>query len=277
MSNTRYIELSSSYRNRTDWPNPAQFEVPIAQSGQKTKTTALDPVSLATPKQSWCSNTFDAGTSSATITLTVVSVGSSSPSAFIVTAATGKMQPADDYYVGAIAVNTTLSQYQRIAGYKFLGDYGGGLDHAEIVTEFSYGAAFAIANSITVTDPTRFTSTTNPDIFVPSGRVSNNSYPKCILYNETKSEHRPILDYDFYTHLLEINTTASAGGAVTGWAVTDCFSIRREPPALAGITPGPNTTTTVVLPALSRPRIRSLNSFSFCLVFLIIFKRPISI
>ena len=47
MSNTRYIEIDSTYRNRTDWPLPANFEIRLAQSGTKGKLDALDPVSLS--------------------------------------------------------------------------------------------------------------------------------------------------------------------------------------------------------------------------------------
>ena len=46
MSNTRYLEIDSTYRNRNDWPLPANFEVPISQTGRKNIYNALDPVSL---------------------------------------------------------------------------------------------------------------------------------------------------------------------------------------------------------------------------------------
>lgn len=260
MSNTRYLELTSTRRDRTQWPNPAEFEVPISQSGTKNKAQALDPVSLAAPIQTWCSNEFDVLAGTAAITgITVVSVGASSPQTFIATAPTGEFQPIDGYYNNAIALNTTLSQAQRIESYKFLGDYDGGTnDHAEFTLSSPYGSAFATTNTITITDPTSFASTTNPDIFVPVGRTSSNAYPQHILYNETRSQYRPITDYSFYTHLLEISTETADGGAVSTWTATDCFSIRRSPPSLIGATPsGANTVRTVVLPSTAS----STNSF----------------
>ena len=50
MSNTRYLEFDSTYRNRNDWPLPAQFEIPISQHGRDSKIQALDPVSNEAPK-----------------------------------------------------------------------------------------------------------------------------------------------------------------------------------------------------------------------------------
>ena len=50
MSNNRYIELSSTYRNRNLYPNPAEFEVQIASSGSSTLAAlAQNPLSKAYP------------------------------------------------------------------------------------------------------------------------------------------------------------------------------------------------------------------------------------
>ena len=35
MSNPRYLEVDSTYRNRNDWPLAADFQIPIAQTGRK--------------------------------------------------------------------------------------------------------------------------------------------------------------------------------------------------------------------------------------------------
>ena len=50
MSNKRYIELSSTYRNRNLYPNPADFTVLIADSGSVTDAVfAQNPLSKAYP------------------------------------------------------------------------------------------------------------------------------------------------------------------------------------------------------------------------------------
>ena len=53
MSSLRYFEFDSTYRNRTQYPNPADFVIDIAQSGQKSREQALDPVSEASPVLEW--------------------------------------------------------------------------------------------------------------------------------------------------------------------------------------------------------------------------------
>ena len=60
MSTTRYIEIDSTYRNRNKCPNPAEFEVLVAQSGRKDKMNADDPVSCSVPIDNfrWTINAF---------------------------------------------------------------------------------------------------------------------------------------------------------------------------------------------------------------------------
>ena len=50
MSNRRYIELSSTYRNRKLYPNPADFSVEISDSGSVTNAIfANNPLSKSYP------------------------------------------------------------------------------------------------------------------------------------------------------------------------------------------------------------------------------------
>ena len=39
MSNTRILDIDSTYRNRNEWPLPGAFEIPISQTGRKDKNT----------------------------------------------------------------------------------------------------------------------------------------------------------------------------------------------------------------------------------------------
>ena len=59
MSNTRYIEVNSTYRDRNLWPLAAEFEIPISQTGTKSISNAIDPVSLSMPIFSWTGNNLD--------------------------------------------------------------------------------------------------------------------------------------------------------------------------------------------------------------------------
>ena len=61
MSNARYIEVNSNYRDRKLWPLASEFEIPISQTGTNNITTSVDPVSLSTPVFSWTSNNLIIG------------------------------------------------------------------------------------------------------------------------------------------------------------------------------------------------------------------------
>ena len=58
MSNTRYLEIDSTYRNREQFPKPSRFEVLISQTGIRDRFNARDPVSNAAPIVVWNPSTF---------------------------------------------------------------------------------------------------------------------------------------------------------------------------------------------------------------------------
>ena len=43
MEQTQYLEITSSRRNRKEHPLPAQFEIPLSQSGQKISYRSIGP------------------------------------------------------------------------------------------------------------------------------------------------------------------------------------------------------------------------------------------
>lgn len=248
MSNLRYLEVDSYYRDRNQWPNPAEFEIPISQKGQEVKTTMVDPVSNSAAITTWRGSAFDALVPGVTVTTAVVST-TSDPKCFHVSAPNGELQQLENYYQKAVANNTTLSELRRIASYRFLGSLNAVGEHAEICVESQFGNTFAVGDVITITDPTTIAAPlTGPDIFVPAGRESNNGYPNHVLFNETVGDSRPITNYSYDTHILTLDTSAAAGGAVAGWAATDIFTIRKANPVNRGVA-GASTTTTVTLPA----------------------------
>ena len=54
MSNKRYIEIASGYRNRTQWPCPGEFIVPIdCRNRSENPLDAYDPVVLGYPVYAW--------------------------------------------------------------------------------------------------------------------------------------------------------------------------------------------------------------------------------
>lgn len=228
MSNARYIEIDSTYRNRKEWPDPAEFEVLISQSGRKDRLQSQDPVSLASPLTfSWVGNSFNA-TGGAFITATVnssVGVGAAGDykTTLILTSLTANgFQQIENYYVGAVATNITTSSSSRIISYKWLYT-----NTVQITVEGSI--AISIGDTIQITDPSDITNLQNSYVFVPNGRVGLNAYPNYILWNETKKNYSPILSYDTNTKLVKVKIDSFS----PSWALTDTFSIRKEAP-LAG-------------------------------------------
>ena len=258
MSNHRYLEITSTYRNRKQWPLPGEFEVLISQTGRKGQFDALDAVSTASSKKTWISNRFIADTGGATITVTVdalVGIGASGDqTVVIVTAPAGDLQTLENYYQAAIAMFGTLTN--RVIGYKYLGS-----DRAELIFNNSFSTALVPGNMITITDPTDLTPTTSPYFFVPAGLFGSNAYNNDILYNVTQNESRPISGYDFFTHLLSVDTSGSAvstssAGPVTSWTTTDTYTIRETPILSCGTLTGdiannPSTHNSFILPAVN--------------------------
>lgn len=248
MSNARYIEFDSTYRNRNEWPLPGEFEVMISQSGRKGRMQALDPVSEATNITTWVSNAFDSAGASPSIigsfeTVTPPISGSGSQQIIVVNFVGNNPQVTQNYYLGAILqANTAPVERKRITSTKFLNQVGPET-RLQIILDSPFSNAVVAGTNIIITDPTDLGDVSNPLYFVPDGRLGDNAYANCLLYNETQSlavgspVYRNVNGYDFYTHILTVDTTTSVAetntsGPVASWTVNDTYSIRRATPLL---------------------------------------------
>lgn len=251
----RYLEIDSTYRDRTRWPLPGNFEIPIDQTGRRGKLDALDPVSLATPTTCWTSNNFNAATAVSTVT-GVVSSPATDPLActnssqkFIIETVAGQFQQIKDYYINSVIVNGTDGTFGRVSGYTYMGvNSGTNTDRALV---YVVGGTFVAGDVYTICDPTDIIDTSYPSIFVPDGRIGSNRYPEYLLYNQTLNQYRTIIDYNEVTHLTVLDTTGttnSMAGPVTGWLATHQYCIRKEAPLFFG-TVTSATSNTVVLSA----------------------------
>jgi hypothetical protein len=234
--NTRYIEVDSTYRDRNLYPYPSEFEIPIAQSGAKDKNTALDPVSLAAPVNTWKSNYFninDFYITNPTLTLEISTNHTIDSNTLILNSiSNNKPQNITNYYVNAI-IESENGTKSRIYYYKYLGYNSSTGKYCCIIkvidpfpqTDLHTGTTF------TIRDPTDLSNTSFPLFFVPYGRLGENAYPKNILYNETRYQYRLITGYDSDTHLLYVDAETNP---VTDWSAGDLYSIRKEPPIISG-------------------------------------------
>lgn len=267
--NNRYLELDSSWRDRSRWPLPGQFEIPISQSGTKGRNDALDPVALSAPITSWTGNRFStrgpgpliAGTihnlsSAGVIVNSISSAGSQDVVLVKFTASeiNNQVQIIENYYKNAILFVVTgvnPVQRRRIISSKFiyeLDDY----TIMQFVIEYSFSDDVVYGNIVTINDPSDMLDVNNPQLFVPAGKSGEHAYSGYLLYNETLNQYRQITGYDRNTHILTVNTEQSsiAGttqGPVTGWLQTHNYSIRKEPPSYTGTSLAGSTQTAVIL------------------------------
>lgn len=250
MANARYIEIDSTFRNRKEWPNPAEFEILISQSGRKDRLQAHDPVSTAAPlTNSWIINEFNVGGGSSIISTvnlaTGVGAAGDNKSTLILTS-TSAFQQIENYYVGAVATNTVNNSASRIITYKWLST-----NTAQITVEGSISILPPpTINTIEIIDPSDITTDLeNSYVFVPNGRIGFNAYPNYILWNETQKNYSRILSYDTNTKLVKVNIN----GLSPIWTLTDTFSIRKEAPLFGQLnnddTTSPNSQTIFSLPS----------------------------
>lgn len=242
MSNNRYLEFDSTYRNRNEWPLASEFQIPISQSGRKNNTDALDPVCLSTPITAWTSNLLNATTSSVNLTgdilfnnaTPVLESNTSDNQSFIIRTAVSSLQQLENYYSGLVITTTSglVISRRRILSYKYLNS-DGTYDYGIVTTETSFPEGILDGTNFIIKDPTDLSDTSNPYFFVPAGRIQKNGYTGYILYNETYKQYRPISEYISITHMISLDTTGTASfssGPVTGWLATHNYSIRKEIP-----------------------------------------------
>lgn len=243
MSNYRYLEIDSTYRDRTRFPTPAHFEIPLSQSGRKNINNAVDPVALSAPINSWTSNNLCLTTFPTFKLLCIVEPkttalsGLSDTTKFIINC-TERLQQVENYYSGLVVEDAAFFNRRKIKNYRFLGSFAS-YDRAEITVVNAFPETFVPTNQIYIYDPTDMTNAKYPFIFIPYGRELNNSYIKYMIYNETLNQYRKIKTYSVDNNTALIDTS---DGNLVGWLPTHNYSTRQELPFL----PGPGGTNPVI-------------------------------
>lgn len=243
MSHTvKYISLDSTYRNRTLFPNPNNFEVLFSDSGMKDRFNAIDPISDSVPLITF-TTLFDKLTSNQQIVGTLVSsaipIGYiTSPNYIIASFTADSLQQQYNYYQGAVFVDTTTNVSSRITEYTFM-ETKTGSDYGQFKLETSL-TNFSNGDAVVITNPTDVTSPTNL-IFVPASVKSQNRYIDYFLYNNNTTESSLITDFNAITKMLTVATPITINS-------TDVLCIRKELPKL-GTLVSVTSESVVTLPA----------------------------
>ena len=200
MSNPRYLEVDSTYRNRNEYPQAGRFVVPISQTGRKGPIDAVDPVSEAGAENVWVANAFDVvvpgiGLLSAAPANLIVSTVFPPPTgaasgngllAIMLTCTAGHAQIANGYYNNAVLRTNNDTLRSRIADYQYKGttlDTNNNVVDRLQIRLFS-PIAIAPGDAVNIEDPTDITGNpVSPQIFVPSGKNAPNAYPGTQIHN----------------------------------------------------------------------------------------------
>ena len=120
MSNLKYLEIDSTYRNRNQYPDPADFVVFLSQSGTKSSYDACDPVSAAAPIIVWSPDDYKS------LSLTVQANPTNTLTQFIVYSPIASLlSKVIDYHNGqSIDVTGTVTGTGTIIGWDFLSTDG---------------------------------------------------------------------------------------------------------------------------------------------------------
>jgi hypothetical protein len=245
--NTRYLEIVSAFRDRNLYPNPAQFDIEISQSGTKDRVNALDPVCISAPVLSF-SGSFNNAFSSPTIIITGIKTATAgqtnTASNFLIESKTGELREEKDYYMGAVIELTDglVTSRNRISSYTFLGNIGVGPDIG-IITIIDSVPISIIQPGTTgsITNPTETNLSTLSGVFLPFSTFISNYYINTIVSNETRGEYRKVTFYDGVTHIVGIDSMAPS------WQPDDYYIIRHEPPCNQGTLTGIVNSTTFKL------------------------------
>lgn len=247
MSNTRYLEICSDYRNRNLYPYASQFEVEISQSGTKDKYTALDPISDAAPLFVFqASFNSQYGYLRNNIYGDILIYDNTTPIDISYTSSTNililKCDPIEpnfnyfkptDFYNGAvieidIGVNNI---YRRIFKFEKISD-----SLAKVTLETPISDSVANGNVFKISNPSDNVNLDNSKIFIPYGSNADNYYINYYLdiYMVSNSdtcylESLKIIEYDGLTHLATLD-----GKFTSTINYETIFALRREEPCNIG-------------------------------------------
>lgn len=238
MTGNKYIELDSTYRNRTQYPLPAQFIVNLNQSGAKNKQSALDPVCDSTPllvfngifDTTSTVNNYISGTISSGIAVPVTGLSNTSSTTEILLSLNNCVQ-IEDYYTGCILLITNSSgtlERKRIIKYRPVS-----ATRAFVTLESAVSTAVTNGNAVSISNPSELGY-----IYVPTGSNFNNYYNNYYLENQTTLEYRLIVSYDGITKLAKLQSP------LTTWSVSDIINIRKTFDIHSGAIPVGATLTT---------------------------------
>lgn len=246
MATTRYLEFNSAYRDRKQYPYPAEFVVEISQSGQKDRKQAIDPVSNASPILQWNNSfledaaAFDTSGSGGVISVDTSYSTSNGQTLQITLGGGGEFRAIDGFYDGAILqiTNGGVVTRKRIVSYRYINATTALIDVYPGFPSTIFTADGVIQNPTPID-----TSTANSKIyfFIPASTDVDNAYVGAYIDLVSSPggltpESRQITSYNGETHLA-ILSAATTDNWVDNGTPTEAnsnFALRYELPIYEG-------------------------------------------
>lgn len=198
----QYIHLDSAYRNRTRFPLPSSFIVPIASNNSIYNPSAIqaeDPISNAYPVYLFTGQSANRGPEAfngGTHVLPILNIGAST---------------VDGFYNGYNIFDITLGENRLILNY--IGST------QTVVLDHPFSLTWADTDTYTITDP----STASTIHLQPQAIDINNFYNGMYIYDRTINQFRVITSYNGDLR------TASLQSPFVGWAITNSYDVRSMP------------------------------------------------
>jgi hypothetical protein len=293
---TNYFEIDSTFRDRTAFPSPADFEVRISQSGRRdssivddsvfqentsaypaellgtrgrydTSAQTIDPVSYAMP-----ANTWRPVRTSVVVTVAadrITELGNSSLFVFSDTA-TDPLQRQSNFYRGLTANNISSDSQRRIVEYEFLGvqeiSPSVFIDRGRIVVNPKFtDSGVESGDLIFIADTSDFANQDAIQLFVPNGATLMEESGTVHFYISNHNENNVIARIgSFNAELGSVVVTNPAGNA-SPWTNTHVYSIRRAPALLTTTIAGVTGLNELTLSTVNDPGTRSGEYVSFFL------------
>ena len=213
---TYYIDIDSSFRNRTIDPNPGAFQIPIATASSTTSIN--DPVCLSAPIISWTCYRFWPGNIQNYVS-GVVTVNKSTSNILYIQ---GSFQKMTNYYRGAV-LELSGNINRRITSYTYINSGYGRFEIDGSIQNFAAGLNVKIYDSSDFSNPSAL------EMFVPGGLELDEYFTNLFLFNENHQDFRVISRYFGISSIIETN---SATNPAISWGMMDNYSIRVQLPAL---------------------------------------------
>lgn len=260
----KYIEIDSTYRDRQKFPNPTQFQLLIAQTGNRDSVyTSVDPVTYAAPRVTYCPQDInnlicpiiiDPNTGFAISSPLAVSTPPLSKTAIVKIPSSLKASKISNYYRGCYIKLYDVLGVRKFMSLIFTSEFlstDGSTDYFKFVFEEDNTLEYLMVSRVDIGYPTEINEGI---IFIPTGEYPYHMYDDWYIYNETKNEYSKIVYYDgFYS-------IASIFPIRINWQATDTLSLRKQLPVTIGTFQAGSTSTSLIIStATSDSRARYYN------------------